>query len=69
MSKVEGGGPIDPPPSRLRATIFSRRLPGIITIVIIIIITIIIIMMMMMITIYIYFNNPLKISNVYKTNL
>ena len=28
MSKVEGGGggPIDPPPSRLRVTIFSRRL-------------------------------------------
>ena len=29
MSKVEGGGgPIDPPPSRLRVTIFSRRLLG-----------------------------------------
>ena len=27
MSKVEGGGPIDPP-SRLRVTIFSRRLLG-----------------------------------------
>ena len=34
------GGPIDPPPSRLRVTIFSRRLLGLIIIIIIIIIII-----------------------------
>ena len=28
MSKAEGGCPIDPPPSRLGVTIFSRRLLG-----------------------------------------
>ena len=28
MSKVDGGGPIDPPPPRLHVTIFSRRLLG-----------------------------------------
>ena len=36
MSNVEGrgGGPIDPPPpSRLRVTIFSRRLLGLIAII------------------------------------
>ena len=30
MSKVEGGGPIDPPPSRLHVNIFSGRLLGLI---------------------------------------